>query len=119
MLDGHNDDGDQAAQALNDGTPPKLECYFLLHTDKGKFWIAAKDVQRVDACQLPGVLTRPSASSTAEPSPPRGRLWSVGLTVGLVIFLTTLAGVSYVDPDRDLPERLKGSLRWAIVRTFG
>lgn len=116
MLDGQNDDGDQAARALKDGPQQKLECYFLLHTDKGKFWIAAKDVQRVDACQLPGALTRPSPS---EPTPPRGRLWSIGLTVGAVVFFTTLAGVSYVDPDRDLPVRLKGSLRLAIERTFG
>ena len=35
----------------------------------------------------------------------------------LVVFFTTLAGVSYVDPQRDLSESLKGSLRWAIERT--
>ena len=118
MLDGHNDDGDQAARALNDGPQPKLECYFLLHTDKGKFWIAAKDVRRVDACQLPGALTRPVSPAPEQP-PPRRRHWQVGLTVGLIVFVTTLAGVSYVDPDHDLPVRLKGSLRRVIDRTFG
>ena len=118
MLDSH-DDHDRAPQAQENGTEPMLECYFLLHTDKGKFWIAAKDVQCVDACQLPGALTRASVSYATEPSPARGRLWSVGLTVGLVVFFTTLAGVSYVDPARDLPDKLKGSLKWAIERTLG
>jgi hypothetical protein len=118
MLDGDDDDTDQAAQALKDGTPPKLECYFLLHTDKGKFWIAAKDVQRVDACQLSGALTRPVSTAPEQP-PHRRRLWHVGLTVALVVFVTTLAGVTYVDPDHDLSVRLKGSLRRAIERTFG
>jgi hypothetical protein len=118
MLDGDNDDGDQAALVLKDGAPANLECYFLLHTDKGKFWIAAKDVQRVDACQLPGALTRPVSTAPEQP-PPRRRLWQVGLTVGLVVFVTTLAGVSYVDPDQNLPVRLKGSLRRAIERPSG
>jgi hypothetical protein len=117
VLDSHADDGDQATEALKDGTLPKLECYFLLHTDKGKFWIAATDVQRIDACHLPDVLTRPA--SVAPEQPPRRRLWQVGLTVGLVAIFTTLAGVSYLDPGRDLPARLKGSLRWAIERTLG
>ena len=118
MLDVHTDDGDQAAKVLKDGTASKLECYFLLHTDKGKFWIAATDVQRIDACHLPDVLTRPSSVAPEQP-PPRRRLWQVGLTVGLVAIFTTLAGVSYLDPGRDLPEKLKEPLRRAIERTFG
>jgi hypothetical protein len=117
MLDGHDGEDDRAPQAQKEGGPSKLECYFLLHTDKGKFWVAAKDVKRVDACQLPEVLTRPASCKT-EMASSRG-LRAVGLTVGLLVFVTTLAGASYVDPHRDLPERLKGSLRWAIERTFG
>ena len=117
MLD-RRDDHNQASQATENRTEQKLECYFLLHTDKGKFWIAAKDVQRVDACQLPGALTRPPSIAPEQPPLRRG-LWQVGLTVGLVVFLTTLVGVSFVDPDHHLPAKLKGSLRWAMERTFG
>src|SRR5690242_14942072 len=77
MLDGHDGEDDRAPQAQKEGGPSKLECYFLLHTDKGKFWVAAKDVKRVDACQLPEVLTRPTSCKT-EIASSRG-LWAVGL----------------------------------------
>jgi len=83
-------------------TTPKLECYVLLHTDKGKFWIAATDVQRVDACHLPDVLTRPSGSYAAEQAPPRRRLWSLGLVVGLAVFLGTV----------------EASPTWTLIATF-
>jgi len=76
MLDGHDGEDDRAPQAQKEGGPSKLECYFLLHTDKGKFWVAAKDVKRVDACQLPEVLTRPASCKT-EIASSRG-LWAVG-----------------------------------------